>query len=628
MSAERNVEDPTIGYTAEQSLWRAATVMAEEEALDPVVEAADAAVGDASTRYQLRELLGTGGMGEVRLCRDEAIGREVALKTLRARDPKARMQRRFLREVRVQGQLEHPSIVPVYDLGSAPDGALFFTMRRVRGHTLGEVLAALARGDAAMRAACSRRKLLDAFVRVCQAVDYANTRGVLHRDLKPSNIMLGDFGEVYVLDWGVARLAADGATGAPVEVPEEELLGQGSVVGTPGYMSPEQLLGVADQDARTDVYALGCILYETLTLRPLHAGGTFEALSRSTLEGPAARALEVAPDVPPELDAACARATAREREGRYASVRELADAVERYLDGDRDTERRRELSAERVAAARAALARGDGEASERGASQARADAAREVTAALALDPENADARALLVRLFVEAPERMPAEVEAEIARRDTREREQHVRYGVVAMLSWLACVPIIVAMGVRVWAPVVATAALVACAAAASLWAHRTRRVTEGTIVTLVGLALAAVASASCWLGPFVLVPQLAAAVTVWTTFGTRRRRERRSVIGLGVAAVAAPFLVEWAGLFPPAYTFSRDAVTLHARAISFPATATIAMLFYSSVSSVVLPSIFLSGAREALSDAERRLFLQAWHLRKLVPDPARRDAP
>src|SRR5262249_22037826 len=146
-------------------------------------------------------------------------------------------QRRFLREVRVQGQLEHPSIVPVYDLGITSDGGLFFTMRRVRGKTLGDVLEAHARNGLASVGNHSRRKLLDAFVRVCLAVDYAHARGVIHRDLKPNNIMLGDFGEVYLLDWGVARLMTDRATAAPVVVPHAELVGQGSLVGTPGYMS-------------------------------------------------------------------------------------------------------------------------------------------------------------------------------------------------------------------------------------------------------------------------------------------------------------------------------------------------------------------------------------------------------
>lgn len=135
-------------------------------------------------RYTRGPLLGRGGMGEVHLCHDHTVGREVAMKVIRPRSDESGLilQRRFVREARVQGQLEHPSTVPVYDLGADPSGALFFTMRRVRGHTLGEILEALSRGDAAMAASYSRRKLLGAFSRVCLAVDYAHARGILHRD--------------------------------------------------------------------------------------------------------------------------------------------------------------------------------------------------------------------------------------------------------------------------------------------------------------------------------------------------------------------------------------------------------------------------------------------------------------
>src|SRR5262245_29222830 len=145
------------------------------------------------------------------------------------------MRARFLREACVQGQLEHPSIVPVYDLDRRPDGTLFFTMRRVRGRTLQEVLTALAEDDPAVRARYTQRELLTAFATVCLAIDYAHSRGVVHRDLKPANIMFGDFGEVYVLDWGVARLVTDTAPGPPSqdgEPPARPSL-TGQIMGTP-----------------------------------------------------------------------------------------------------------------------------------------------------------------------------------------------------------------------------------------------------------------------------------------------------------------------------------------------------------------------------------------------------------
>src|SRR5262249_17994332 len=160
-----------------------------------------------------------GGMGRVGLCKDVRIGREVAMKMLRKEAASADARMRFEREARVQGQLEHPAIVPVYDLGVRPDGTPSFTMRRLHGETLAAIMDAVRRGGPAAAAAYPRRRLLAAYSRVCLAVAFANSRGVLHRDLKPGNIMLGDFGEVYLLDWGLAKLigAADEDDGAVIK---------------------------------------------------------------------------------------------------------------------------------------------------------------------------------------------------------------------------------------------------------------------------------------------------------------------------------------------------------------------------------------------------------------------------
>jgi serine/threonine-protein kinase len=247
--------------------------------------------GVSPVRYQMGDLLGEGGMGEVRRCRDLRIGRDVAMKTVReiAAD-RDFVHDRFLREARVQGQLEHPCIVPVYDLGAREDGTTYFTMKRIRGETLEQILDALRADDPAASARWTRRKLLAAFVTACGAVEYAHSRGVIHRDLKPGNIMLGDFGEVYVLDWGVARVldgSADPVT-ERIDAPMPELgrTVEGAVIGTAGYMSIEQLSGVSDLDGRADVYALGAILFELLAWEPLHVGTTLPGLVTSTLVGP------------------------------------------------------------------------------------------------------------------------------------------------------------------------------------------------------------------------------------------------------------------------------------------------------------------------------------------------------
>src|SRR5690606_28274637 len=180
--------------------------------------------------------------GEVHFCRDRRIGRDVAMKVIRAEHQgDTTLRHRFIREARVQGQLEHPSIVPVYDLGVDAKGSAYFTMKRLRGLTLARILSELREGEPAALQSFSRRKLLTAFSSICLAVDFAHARGVLHRDLKPANIMLGDFGEVYLLDWGVAKL---------MDTPHQMLdMGEdpmstrtipGDVLGTLGYMSPEQ----------------------------------------------------------------------------------------------------------------------------------------------------------------------------------------------------------------------------------------------------------------------------------------------------------------------------------------------------------------------------------------------------
>jgi serine/threonine-protein kinase len=618
--------DFTAPNTTERSLWRAATVVADKDEHVESVREEGPVIG-AGARYDIREILGTGGMGEVRLCRDETIGRDVALKTLHEdRAASGPAQRRFLREVRVQGQLEHPSIVPVYDLGTSPDGGLFFTMRRVRGRTLADLIAAIARGDAAepgVVAGYSRRKLLDAFVRVCLAVDYAHARGVLHRDLKPSNIMLGDFGEVYLLDWGVARLVTDRATEAPVEVQAPPEPVEGSPVGTIGYMSPEQLKGARhEEDARTDVYALGAVLFEILTLRRLHEGRTFQALAQSTLERRTVLPSSVADDVPPELDAVCEKAAAWSREARYASARELADAVERYLDGDRDLERRRAQSSERAKVAADAFARlAVPDATEEAASLARADAVREVSAALALDPENAEARGLLIRLFVEAPSRMPREVESEIAAATHRSREQFMRFGTYGLVSWLLCIPLVIAMGVLSWTPVLFSSGLTIALSVLALWSRKQRNFSQPRMFGLMVLLFATAASVTCWLGPFVVVPQACAAAALWISLMCQTRQERWVVLTTGVLTVLLPFALELLGAFPPAYVFHDGALILSARAIRLSPERTLPMLVWASATFVVMPGLITGGVRDALSAAERQLFLQAWHLRQLVRD-------
>src|SRR5687768_1961663 len=273
-------------------------------------------------RYERGELLGRGGMGEVMVCQDRELGRQVAVKISRATNDISRDM--FVREARIQGQLEHPAIVPVYDFGKMPDGQPYFVMKRVRGTSLKEILRRMADGDPVAIKKYTRTKLLGAFVSVCLAIDFAHSKSVIHRDLKPANIMLGEFGEVYVLDWGIMKLVGEAEPGGGLSSsgPQDGSMQTtiGSAFGTPGYMAPEQLDGDVEAiSVRTDVYALGAMLYEILTLRPLSAKGGAGT-----------------PTVPPELKAICDRAVAQVISDRWASAREMADAVDRYLEGDRD----------------------------------------------------------------------------------------------------------------------------------------------------------------------------------------------------------------------------------------------------------------------------------------------------
>ncbi len=287
-------------------------------------------------RYEHLRVLGAGGMGEVRLCRDRMIGRLVAMKVIRAPRRGSPQRWRFVREARVQGQLEHPSIVPVYDLGIDPDGFPYFTMQRVVGSSLDVVLAALREGDPEARRRFTRRRMLTRFSQLCLAVDYIHRRGVVHRDLKPSNVMLGEFGEVFLLDWGLAKLldALEPESGETIlDASNARTTSEGSVLGTPGYMAPEQLRGEIHRvGPRSDVYSLGTMLYELLTLAPMHPQELLPAKLISVLQTDGGRPRAIAPDVPDALDRLCTHATRLEPEARLPSAGALSSGIETHLN--------------------------------------------------------------------------------------------------------------------------------------------------------------------------------------------------------------------------------------------------------------------------------------------------------
>ena len=249
----------------------------------PVVRPASAEMPDSSERLGRLQLLGEvarGGMGVIIKGRDSDLGRDLAVKVLLEQHRKnPDLIRRFVEEAQIAGQLQHPGVVPVYELAPATeDRQAFYTMRFVRGRTLAEAVRAYHRRRAAGEVgAVEFRDLLQALVGVCNAVAYAHSRGVLHRDLKPQNVVLGDYGEVIVLDWGLAKLVdrPDGAGASAVAVGDPDGRGEtavGQALGTPAYMAPEQARG-EEVDERADVWAAGKALAEMLTGKLPEAGG-------------------------------------------------------------------------------------------------------------------------------------------------------------------------------------------------------------------------------------------------------------------------------------------------------------------------------------------------------------------
>ena len=574
-----------------------------------------------STRYTLGALLGQGGMGEVVLAFDEQIGREVAVKRIRAERPSGEELSRFVREARVQGRLQHPAVVPVHDLAFDRGGKPYFVMKRLSGTTMHEMLEDLRTGKVKDPAG-TRRRLLRAFADVCLAIEFAHEQGIVHRDLKPANIMLGDFGEVYILDWGVARAFddAEDAGVSPVKVPAvmkdglslDSDSGQtqaGTILGTPGYMAPEQLAGER-ADPPADIYALGCILFEITSGQPLHTGRRSVTSILTPLD---ARPSRVRPDSPPELDTICERATRLEPKERFASARAMGDAVQAYLDGDRDIAVRRELAAHHIATARAALARGSDEASRRDAMQA---AGR----ALALDPTASEAADLVTGLMLEAPKETPREVAQQLERMDTETARSQGRLAAYSMFGYLMFVPILLWTGMRdLWT----VAAFAALAVASGLQVYAlTRRDAIPKVGIYINACINAVLIALvCRLvGPFIIAPTLVTTTligfAVHPAFGSIR------IVGaiLG-AGVAIPWALEAAGVLSSTYRFTANGelhlVSPHLTFSAVPVQLAFALLLVVLVSVVALLTRVLAVRQR---EAAHKLELQAWHLRQILP--------
>ena len=309
------------------------------------VESGEAELGKIKTvtdempgRYEIQEELARGGSGRILVVFDRHVGRKIAMKELisdlskapsQTKDPQVTaIRNRFLREARVTGRLEHPSIVPVYEIGKHTDGTFYYTMRLVKGRTM---LSAIKRsGDVS-----DRLSLLPHFYHVCNAVAYAHSKGVINRDIKPSNVMIGEFGETVVLDWGLAKIKGSEET-IFVRHDDEEI-GKtvfGQAIGTPSYMPPEQAEGnIGEIDEISDIYSLGAILYQILTGKTPFTGRTTDEIIQKVLNEKIENVVKIEKDAPPELAAIAEKALSKNKEERYTSVGEMIDDLSAYMSG-------------------------------------------------------------------------------------------------------------------------------------------------------------------------------------------------------------------------------------------------------------------------------------------------------
>jgi serine/threonine-protein kinase len=291
--------------------------------------------------YSLCGTVGKGGVGRVLLGFDERIGRQVAIKEMLASNEAvdSTIRLRFLREAQITGRLEHPGIVPVYDMGTTSQGAPYYVMRLVRGQTLAEALSAC-NSEMPERALAKRLQLLDRLIDVCEAMAYAHSKGVVHRDLKPSNIVLGQFGETIILDWGLAKIGIEtdvvrrAVPDASEEAESDDLTQVGEILGTPAYMAPEQVdHRYGEVDARTDVFALGCILYHILVGRPPLKGSLSSIIEQLKSKAPLPSSRKAPIPAPPELTAICDKALAKDKLRRFRDAAELTEELRAFRDG-------------------------------------------------------------------------------------------------------------------------------------------------------------------------------------------------------------------------------------------------------------------------------------------------------
>ena len=553
--------------------------------------------------YAFGEVIGRGGIGEVVAAHDLRMGRDVAIKRLRSDKPAPDEVNRFMREARIQARLDHPAVPPVHELGEGKDGKPYFTMKKLVGQTLSEQLAA---------PEPNRPRLLRAFVEVCQAVDFAHARGVVHRDLKPGNIMLGDYGDVYVLDWGLARVVGEAVTEVVTDDIDSLDVKSGDILGTPGYMAPEQLQRVGDTGRPADIYALGSILFEILAGEPLHPRGP-TAIASTVGNEAVTSVSKRRPDraVPPELDAICMAMLATDPTGR-PTARRVADRVQAYLDGDRDIARRKTMAVDLVWNARAQMNEGH-----------RADAMRAAGRALALDPESTGAAEIVTTLMLEPPKEPPPELQAALREAEDTGVRRHARTAIAAYLAISSFLPVAIWNGVRKWNIVLSVFAVaIVMATAAFTIMRRGQRSPAFMVVYALGNAVL-LGVLTRMAGPFTFVPAVS-CVVIMSVMAYPFFTVRSWILVLMIATgFIVSILLEIKGVLPMTWEIREGVLISHAGALSLQGNPTLAMLIIATLLTIVIAGISAARIYRAGRDARMQLVTQAWHLRQLLPKTA-----
>ena len=333
MDSFLNSDTPLHSDHSTQPLTQMIDIPGEDEvlSLDEVRAMLGGDVKNSLSAYDDLHTIGVGGFGAVYAATEPGLNRKLALKVLR---PRYKMKKdriaAFIREARVTAQIAHPNIVPVHRIGVFEDAGLFFSMNRIGGETLRAILKKLADNRPGYRKKYPLPRLLDIFIGACQGVSYAHQNGICHCDLKPENIMVGNFGEVLVMDWGMAHFIA----GEKGDAAEKRNIG-----GTPVYMAPEHLsLSSSEPTIRSDIYALGCVLYSILTWKtsPFEGAETLEEIQKKVVQEKIVPPRHCAPatqTLPRELEAICLKAMARKPEDRYESVQDLLEDLRNFRDG-------------------------------------------------------------------------------------------------------------------------------------------------------------------------------------------------------------------------------------------------------------------------------------------------------